>query len=340
MASDTNKSTPIERAIFVVIGILLVAIAGFRLFGPGADYYVYMEMVVDKSDLRLGTEEFAFKLLVWINDILFGSDFLAFLVMFAILGVGTKLFAILKYSKLPLLSLILYTFSYFLLHEYIQIRAGVATGFFLLAIADLANGDAKKYFVKAALAVLFHWSSVVLLPLFFIIRYTKTGFFYFLPFIGILMFIKGVNVNSSIQEALVPFELLSSYYQDHAGHEENVKAFNLISISHVVLFIFGAVLNLKKKEKIDEFDLVLFKVFSISLFLFFFLASFRLPVMAFRVYEYLNVVLLLLVPAIVFQFKQKIFLSSLFIIYFMFYAFHLIANVQVIPDILKFFQTF
>jgi hypothetical protein len=338
MVANMRKASKIEIICFVVFGAILIATAGLRLFGPDADYYAYQEMVVGKNDVQSGTVEFAFRTLVWINDILFRSDFQTFLVMFAIVGVSIKLFALLKYSKLPLLSLILYVFSYYLLNEYIQIRAGVATGIFLLAISDLAKGNAKRYFLKALLAIMFHWSSVVLLPLYFIVRYIKTGMFYLLPFIGILLFIKGVNVNSALQEALLPIEWLSNYYVSHSGQQEEIKVFNLISISHVGLFIFVSFLNLRGKEKIDEFDLVLFKIFSISLFLFFFLASFQLPVIAFRLNEYLNVVLLLLIPAIVCQFKQKLLMSILFIIYFMLYAYHLIVNVHAIPAVLEFFQ--
>src|ERR1019366_1997709 len=243
MVANMRKASKIEIICFVVFGAILIATAGLRLFGPDADYYAYQEMVVG------------------INDILFRSDFQTFLVMFAIVGVSIKLFALLKYSKLPLLSLILYVFSYYLLNEYIQIRAGVATGIFLLAISDLVKGNAKRYFLKALLAIMFHWSSVVLLPLYFIVRYIKTGMFYLLPFIGILLFIKGVNVNSALQEALLPIEWLSNYYVSHSGQQEEIKVFNLISISHVGLFIFVSFLNLRGKEKIDEFDLVLFKIF-------------------------------------------------------------------------------
>ncbi|WP_041245495.1 EpsG family protein [Geotalea uraniireducens] len=338
MVANILKASNIEIICIVVFGTILIATAGLQLFGPSADYYAYQEMVIDKTNVKLDTVEFAFRALLWINDILFGSDFQTFLVMFAILGVSIKLFALLKYSKIPLLSLILYAFSYYLLHEYIQIRAGVATGIFLLALSDLAKGDAKRYFLKALLAILFHWSSVVLLPLYFIVRYVKIGMFYLLPFIGILLFINGVNVDLVTPEALLPIEWLSNYYVAHSGQQEEIKAFNLISISHVGLFLFVAVLYLRSKEIIDEFDLVLFKIFSISLFLFFFLSSFQLPVIAFRLNEYLNVVLLLLIPAIVCQSDDKLVMSILFIFYFMLYAYHLIFNVQAIPDLLIFFQ--
>lgn len=330
MISNMYDNKKFEFTIFIVFWLMLIVIASMSLLGHGADYANYVALVVNKIDLTGGTSEVAFTVLIWVNDIFFNSAFTSFLLMFAILGVGVKLVALYKYSKIPLLSLYIYIFSYFLLHEYVQIRAGVAAGIFLLAVVDLSVNNLKKYLVKVTLAILFHWSSVVLLPLYFVIRYAKNGLFYFLPFVGLFVFFTGLGKNFSILEILAPVALFSNYYQAHSGYQEEVNAINLVSTSHLFLFVIFTLVFTTRKKIINEFDLVTYKIFSTSLFLFYLLAALQLPVMAFRLSEYLNVVLLFLIPAIVSNFKNKIFPIIFITFYFMAYIYHLIVNVKII----------
>lgn len=333
MNVNVRKAKKYEFIIFFVFGILLILIAGMRLFGHGADYDNYADMIVNKIDPVEGASEIGFKTFIWINDFLFDSKISSFLVMFAILGVGIKLFALLKYSKIPLLSFFLYILSYFLLHEYVQIRAGVATGFFLLAIPDLASGNFRRYLVKTIFAMLFHWSSVILIPLYFVVRNIKLSVFYILPFIGLFIFLMGLDISSMMLNMLAPIDYFREYYLFHSGHQATINAFNLLSDSQLVLFVFiGYLLFIRKKIKSD-FNISIYKIFSVSIFLFYILAAAQLPVLAFRISEYLNVVLLFLIPAIVAEFKDKIFISSIAVLYFMAYCFHLIVNVNVIPEL-------
>lgn len=330
--SKINTVGFINTICFYTFIVFCIIFSGMRVLGPDADYYTYMDIVVFKSEEMLGANELAFTALVWINDVFFNSNFQTFLLMFAAIGVSTKLSALLRYSKIPVLSFSLYIFSYFVLHEYVQIRAGVATGIFLFSIIDLTNQNTKKYFYKALLAIAFHWSSVILLPLYLAIRYTKNWIFYCLPFVGIAVHISGVNSDTLINYALEPFDILKMYYKLHSGHQEKINAFNLISISQILMFSVFSIIYFRK-EKIDAFDHTLYKIFSLALFLFFSLSTFGLPVIAFRLSEYLNVVLLLLIPAIASLFKEKLLISILFATYFAAYLYHLIVNVQVIPGL-------
>ena len=336
--TDKIKTISANGILLSFLTVFLILIAGLSLLGKSADYDNYMTMVVDKTEMVGGANEVAFKCIVKINDIFFNSNFQTFLVIFAIIGVSLKIYALFRFSKIPLLSYFLYVFSYFILHEYVQIRAGVATGIFLLAIIDLANGDLKKYFIKSFIAIMFHWSSVILVPLYFVVRHLKVQIFYFLPFIGVIFYFNGLNLHAFLGDLLGPVEILFNYYQTHAGHVEEVNAFNFITISQVGIFLVCAILLSRKKE-VDAFDFTMFKIFSISLFLFFMLSSFGLPVIAFRVSEYLNVVLLLLIPAVVSFFREKFFLSMLLVFYYFLYLFHLIVNTQVIPAVLIFFRS-
>ena len=88
--------------------------------------------------------------------------------LFAILGVSFKLIAIKQLTELWFLSLILYLSNFFILHEMTQIRAGVASAFLLLCVKPIYDRDLKRFLLFAVLGFLFHYSAIVILPLWFL----------------------------------------------------------------------------------------------------------------------------------------------------------------------------
>ena len=85
-------------------------------------------------------------------------------VIYASIGVTCKIFAIKRLTSLLFLSLVIYISNVYLLHDMTQIRAGVASGIFLLAIRPLAEHKIFRYTALILLAALFHYSSLLLLP--------------------------------------------------------------------------------------------------------------------------------------------------------------------------------
>lgn len=320
-----------DLLFLAVVFVVLVPLVGLRVFGLDADYFNYYNLIVLQNKVDLITKEFGFRAILGFNSLLFRDNVDTFFLTFAILGVSVKFFAFYKYSPIPLLSLVLYLFSYFLLHDYTQIRAGVSAGIFLLALEDLSDGNKSKYFKKIAIACLFHWTALILFPVYFIVRKFSFQFFFVLPFLGIAVFLSKINVEGLIIQSIQGYPALSLYYMSHSGHESAVNIFNVINLAFLALFIaFYAIITLVGDEfSTKEIDL--FKVFSLSLFAFYFFAILNKPVVAFRIFEYLNVVLLFLIPAVVLKFRQWYLASGAFLAFFLIYFYHLIVNVQVIP---------
>lgn len=67
------------------------------------------------------------------------------------------------------LSLVFFYSYFFLLHGVIQMRAGVASGFFFLSIIPLYNKKLISFILLSACACFFHVSSLLVLPLYFLI---------------------------------------------------------------------------------------------------------------------------------------------------------------------------
>ncbi|WP_339879004.1 EpsG family protein [uncultured Algoriphagus sp.] len=327
------KSTYItyDQILWGFILLLLIPIVGFRMMGLDADYFNYLKFFKAQNDLELLTKEFGFRFLLGFNSFVFRSSINTFFLIFASLGISIKVWSFSKHSPIPILSFILYLLSYFLLHDYTQIRAGVASGFFLLALPDLSKGDKSTYFFKVVMACMFHWTALIMIPLYFFIRKFSLRFFALLPLVGILIFLPRINFEQYILSALSGFPALALYYATHSGHDSAINIFNAINMAFLGLFFVICFVIYYMKDEFSTLEISLFKVFSTSIFSFYFFAILNKPVMAFRVFEFLNISLLLLIPYLVDKFKQWYLASVGFLLFFFFYFMHLILNVRVIP---------
>lgn len=320
-----------DQIFWIGIFLILVPIVGLRLLGQDADYFNYLNLLNLQNSLELFTKEFGFRLLLGLNSVVFNANVDTFFLLFAILGISIKFYAFAKISPIPLLSLALYLLSYFLLHDYTQIRAGVASGIFLLGIQDLSEGAKKRYFQKVVWACLFHWTALIMIPIYFLIRRFSLSFFALLPFIGILIFLSRINFEQYIISAIADYPALTLYYASHSGHNSIVNIFNLINLGFLGMFLAIYALIYYLREEFTDLEIDLFKVFSTSIFAFYFFAILNKPVVAFRIFEFLNISLLLLVPYVVLKFKQWYLASIAFMAFFLLYFYHLLVNVRVIP---------
>lgn len=309
---------------------VLIVVAGFRLVGTDADYFNYLGFLNTQNSLELMTKEFGFRLLIVFNSLVFNSNVTSFFLLFACLGITIKVWAFTKNSPIPVLSFIIYLLSYFLLHDYTQIRAGVASAIFFSALPDLSKGDKKAFFLKVIFACMFHWTALILVPLYFFVRRFSFGFFALLPFLGILLYLPKINFEKYLISALESYPALALYYAAHSGHGSEINIFNVINLAFLGLFIAIYFMILYMEEEFSTLEIDLFKIFSTSIFLFYFFAIFNRPVLAFRIFEFLNISLLLLIPYLVVKFKQWYLASIGFLLFFFFYFIHLIFNVKII----------
>lgn len=319
-----------DQVFWTGIFIILVPIVGLRLLGPDADYNNYLNLLTLQNSLELLTKEFGFRLLLGLNSWIFNTNVDTFFLLFAILGISIKFYAFTKTSPIPLLSLVLYFLSYFLLHDYTQIRAGVASGIFLLSIQDLSEGSKKRYIQKVILACLFHWTALIMIPIYFFVRRFSFSFFALLPYIGILIFFSRINFEQYILLAIADYPAVTIYYASHSGHNSIVNIFNVINMGFLGIFFGISALIYYMHDEFTALEIDLFKVFSTSIFAFYFFAILNKPVVAFRIFEFLNISLLLLIPYVVLKFKQWYLASIVFLIFFLLYFYHLLVNVKVI----------
>lgn len=313
----------IEIAFFITL--VLILFAGFRDVGFDRDSLIYALSIqsIDFSSfsgLNFNDKEPSFYLIAYAAHWLFGDAIRGTFLIYAILGVTLKIIGIYRLSRIPLLSVFFYVCSYYLLHELTQIRVGIAAAIFLLAIPDIANSRFKSYLTKTVIAIIFHYSAIIMF-LVYPIASTKGNkwFFYILPICGIFLSLAAGPILDFIITHISFLELIPSFlsyklilYLGQIQKNINVQ-FNWQSIYHlsIIVFYYFSFINLNRFK--SNIDIAMIKVLGFSLFVFY--AFSFLPVLAYRLSEFLLIVMVVLVVSVIYIFKQKIILIIFVVLY-------------------------
>lgn len=175
-----------KSTLILILGaIILILASGFKPIGIDRDSINYVKMIQSPflySDLV--SREPTFNLIQFICHILFFNNVAAFFLIYALLGVGLKILAIKRSSDYPVFSFFLYVFFYYILHDFTQIRAGVASALFLLAIYDRVNSNNRQALTKIIFAVCFHYSAIITLFIFLLNNKINRFKYVLLPIMG------------------------------------------------------------------------------------------------------------------------------------------------------------
>ncbi len=322
MIANKNLTISSKTLFFIVIGILLILIAGLRPIGIDNDSMNYVSILrTSLSEANFIDKEPTFWIINEINKILFRGNEQTFFLIFAIIGVSLKLYVIRQYSVSPILSLLTYISMFFILQEMTQIRAGVAIGFVFLALHDLERKRNISFVTKILIATLFHYSAIVILALYFLSRNKINSFFYFLlPLVGLFFSYTNVMLEIMYQSVSILPDFLSTKIHIYLSFMEQykVKKVNPVNIGNLFLLCIYY-LNLyiatnKQNFKVKEgYYLLCIKLLGFGFFILF---SFSfLEVFAYRMANYLFFSLVFLLPIIAQYFRQKILFIALIGIY-------------------------
>jgi hypothetical protein len=295
-------------ALFLLAFFSLVLIAAFfkNLSVDAQNYIGAIRLFAEDGIIDLLNKEPTFFAIIYISKVIFNEYILGVFIIYALLGVGLKLYAIRTLSYLPVLSLCIYIYIYFILHELTEIRVGVASAIFLLALPDIVNKNFRLYLIKTIIAALFHYSAIIMIFAYFInVRNKQQIFYLLLPMAGIIFYLADFGryfLSSSI--SILPYFM--SYkiklYLDllQQGVLTEINVFNLYYSSLLVIYYFFVVnINMLKRQ----LDLLEIKVMGWAIFSFYMFAS--VPVFAFRISEFFLIVVILILPFFVLVIKQK-----------------------------------
>jgi hypothetical protein len=317
--------TKYKNAIYIILSIFLFCIAAFRPPYVDRDYSNYVKNF--KMNLIVGRSlaEPTFVLISdFINKFLFGNPAFLFII-YAFLGVATKLIAIKKLSNHIFLSLLVY-FSYsFLLHEMTQIRAGVSLGFVMLAIKPLYNRKALPFFLLATLAFSFHYSAVVIYFLWFLNtnKINKTIYAILIP-AAYIIYLGGSVAMADIISMLPQGEVLGKVarYEHQTG-----KGLNIFNVWQILrcLFCFIFLWKIELIKEHEPYAVLYLKMYILATVFFVLLAA--NPTISGRISDVFSIADILMLPCLVYIIKPR-FVAVLIVILaaFSYLVLHLYFN--------------
>ncbi|MBR5281517.1 MAG: EpsG family protein [Alistipes sp.] len=278
----------------VLIWCILALIATFRPQDM-PDYENYERFFLGSEFARgeIGFKTYVQSLKLFVSKpiVLFGAV--------AFLSVGIRLFVTRRLSPFFFGSLLLYIAHFFILHDMIQIRVAIAAGIFLWSTKYLEERNGKKFFLTASIAMLFHYSSIVIFPLWFIntIKPQKYLYLSIIPLSYLLTF-SGITIGHLAEMIpIASFQALWKMYQMQMENDvgTTINIFNAMQLLRC-LVCFYVLWNLPKIAKYSRYAIVWAKIYTISIAAMVLLSD--VPVIAFRVSELYQVVEILLLPTI------------------------------------------
>ena len=293
--------------LYILMGFVMVLIAGLRELGldPDSENYEYSFQHYYQSS-EMGMVEPSFTLISAVLNVFTDNVHLLFLV-YAFLGVTIKLYAFKKNLQCIFVPLMLYISFYFVLHEMTQIRAGVVSALFLLAVYYIAKKEKRKALLLIIVGSFFHYSSLALLP---ILMFGNKDFnrkenimIALLIPLSYLIYFGGISMLLNTDIPLIGNKL-AIYQQamEKGKMTVNINVFDPVHLVSVMLFYYTLYFR-KTITAFNENYNVVIKIVALGLFLHTSLAF--LPVLALRISQLYCIVNIFLFSGIVYTFKQK-----------------------------------
>ena len=280
----------------------LTLIAALRPEGIDRDYTEYISHFWNYDTIVM--LEPTFKAVAWFVHRFLGANYIFLFAIYAALGVSLKLVAIRELSNMALLSVAIYISQFFILHEMTQIRAGVASGLLLLSIKPLYDRNLRRFLLFVLTATAFHLSGAIILALWLLSPNSRLRPYLFLIPAAIVISILDINILG-----LIPIPYLSAkieLYQNIKEYTDSVH--NQINIFNSLFLVRLAVCYLlfwaaPTLTKHNRYYTLLLKIYTLSLAALPLFSS--LPVVAYRVYELLGIVEIILIPTLVYLIRPK-----------------------------------
>ncbi len=299
--SYCNFHSPNKRLrVFILLGIGLILVVTFRDGTQLRDYQSYIDYL-KVSDFETSSLEPTFFAIKWISGIYPEYQVLLFFFLYAVFGVTTKLIAIKQLTEFWFVALAVYISYYFMLHDLTQIRAGVASGFLLLCIKPLYERNGKRFLLFALAASLFHYSAIIIFPLWFLpTKGFKKGFWlslipitYILYFthLDIISFASHIPI-SGVQEKLAAYQRITEL---GLGNWDVFDPFGITYLTKVFISYF-IILNINKLQNHNKYTYILTEIYILSLSVSLLFGN--VPGIAARIKHLLAIVEIVLLPSI------------------------------------------
>lgn len=273
-----KKNRIFYYGIFVVICILLCVICIYR-DETIPDYAMYRHLY-ESGGLGGGKRDIepTFPLIVSISP-----SFITLLAIYAVLSVGTHLWAIIRNSPNIWLAMMIYLTYTFVLHDMIQMRAAVAVGLMLIGIRYIVERNWMVYFSLCVVAILFHYSAMIMLPLYFLPRKRLVKWVW-ISVMVVCMILGFFETQLGMLTRYIPLGIVEAYLKAYVGSRDySVLALGPIRIIECLLVIF-IIANIDKIQKKYPYAVISVLIYMMSLIVYILCGD--IPVLQSRVGEF------------------------------------------------------
>lgn len=295
----------------------MVIVAVFRDGDIMPDYKMYFDLfyLIDKGKNNYPIE-YSYILLVKLSNFIFKGDFLFFLAIYAVLGIGIKLYLINRYSTHKFYSVLLLISNFYLIQDLVQIRASVAIGLIYLGIFQLIANKKKAFVIFILLATFFHFSSIIFLFLFFISenKFSKWKYIFFIALAYVFSFFGYKLLNAIINiipSSYAQLKLLTYLSVERVSSLE-INVFGIFIISKIILFFL--LISFQNRIRSILYNYLL-KMYGFGIL--FYVGLSGIPDVAVRLSYVFFFSEIFLIPMIIIRLKAKV-VPSLTIIFFSF----------------------
>ena len=291
---------------FVIIALALLA--GLRGADVSKDYYSYKYISDNIFDLT-STNDLSYfvafepgfiAIILLIRSIVASNYVVALMLFYAVTSISIKLYSIYRLSINPYLTILFYFSYYFLMQEMAQIRIGLASAIFLIALISLLKGKRWVYAGLIIFATFFHYSAIFYLLLLFFntTKFNRNQYTAVLLLSIVLAFVK-----LPLLDILGNFDAsdISNKFNNYVELSENgslsINFFNSLNICNILCCIY-LMYFINKETLLSDNRLILFlKCNILSIFLLGFLTG--VPAVALRFSQLFGIVQIFLLTYLV-----------------------------------------
>jgi len=312
------------KAIFFLLSVLLIYMAAFRSNEIDRDYKNYVEIFNNINGIQKGKIEITF---IWFSQLIKqqAGGVVCLFILYALLGIGLKIFAITRLTPFWILTLLVYFSHFYMLHDLTQIRTGVASGLLLISILPIYNRRFIQFFILSILAVLFHYSALIVFPLYFLKpdRLDKRIYFSILMF-SYLFYFFGFSLKNFI--SIIPIDYIQTKLFTYIslanqGKDIPTNVFSFLQIFRLLICVIIIIFYESMYSK-NKYSILLIKIYVISVASY--VIFYDIPTLSFRISSYMGIVEIIIIPFLIYILKPQKYAT---ILIFMICFFYLSLNI-------------
>ncbi len=280
---SVNKNSGTTKLFLFFLGTVLTFTC---LLKPEeiADYSEYLRYY-NFISFGIGNSERLEPTFLWIAGI--APTFPILILIYALISISLNLWVIQRYSCNIPVSILLYLSPYFVLHDMIQIRAAVACALMLWAITFIPSRDWKRYFTLIAIAILFHKSAIIFLPMYFLSGKKINKSFYTIVVIALLV-AAAIHISIGLLIKYIPVPAIQAYYLSYTSSFWNAAPSVGVVIFGKCIMALWMIWKIENIQSVFPYAIISLKIFIASIACFILFTD--IPVMAGRLYEATGVI--------------------------------------------------